>query len=256
MKLLLIIMVLLASINAFSKTEIVLNNKNTVLLSGPVDSESVTATMVKLQELNSVASSAPIYMVLDTPGGSIFAGLELIEFARASRRTVHTINIFSASMGFQISQQLNNRYVTEFGQLMSHKARGGIEGEFPGQLDSRYAHILSYINDLDSHTVSRTKGKQTLQSYRQLYENEYWAKGNKAVKDGFADDVALVRCDSSLNGFEKRTVTFGPFVSKMTFSKCPMITMPVEANDAKNEYENVKLLRTYHELSRKIVRSY
>jgi ATP-dependent protease ClpP protease subunit len=253
--LLLFALLSLVSFTSFAATKIVLNQNNHVLLHGAVTGDSVAPVMMKLQQLDN-NSKAPIYLVLNTPGGSIFDGLELVSFAKSLRRPVHTINIFSASMGFQISQQLGTRYVTEFGELMSHKARGGVEGEFPGQLDSRYAHILTFINDMDAHTVSRTKGKQTIKSYRDLYENEYWAKGTKAVADGFADDVAIVQCDSSLSGTENRKMIFGPFVVNLAFAKCPMITMPIDVVDSKKPEEKVKILRLYRQESRKVIRSF
>lgn len=253
--LLLFTLLSLMSLTSFAATKIVLSQNNHVLLHGAVTGSSVAPVMIRLQELDN-NTKAPLYLVLNTPGGSIFDGLELITFAKSIRRPVHTINIFSASMGFQIAQQLGNRYVTEFGELMSHKARGGIEGEFPGQLDSRYAHILTFINDMDAHTVARTKGKQTLKSYRDLYENEYWAKGSKAVADGFADDVVNVQCDASLNGTETRKTQFGPFVINLVFSKCPMITMPLDIADARKPEEKVKILTQYRQESRKVIRSF
>lgn len=252
---LLLILLSIFSFTTFAATKIVLNKNNHVLLHGAVSAESVGPVMIKLQQLDN-DSKSPLYLVLNTPGGSIFDGLEFISFVKSLKRPVHTINIFSASMGFQIAQHLGNRYVTEFGELMSHKARGGVQGEFPGQLDSRYAHILTFINDMDKHTVSRTKGKQTLKSYRDLYENEYWAKGNKAVADGFADDIAIVQCDSSLHGVENRKVVLGPFLVNLSFAKCPMITMPIDVVDLKKPEQKVKILKLYRQEFRKVVRSF
>lgn len=237
--------------------DIILNSNNTVSLSGPVDSESVSKVMVQLQALDSLKPSKdPIYLVLNTPGGSIFDGLQLIQFTKSLNRPVHTISIFSASMGFQIAQQLGTRYITEFGELMSHKARGSISGEFPGQLDQRYQHILSILEMMDQVTVQRTKGKQTLQSYRNLYENEYWASSRKALHDGFADEVANVKCDSSLKGFIEKNTSFGPFTIKLKFSKCPTITTPIDVEGVNDLAKKTKIIRLYHLTTRKIPMSF
>lgn len=255
MKLFLLLLVLVFSFSAFSGSKIILNKNNSVTLTGEITSETVGAVMLRLQELDNFSKS-PIYLVLNTPGGSIFDGLELISFAKSLNRPVHTINIFSASMGFQIAQHLGNRYVTEFSELMSHKARGGFQGEFPGQLDSRYVHILNFINDMDNQAVARTKGKQTLKSYRELYENEYWAKGTKAVKDGFADEIVSVQCDSTLKGVETRKIYFGPYLVTLSFARCPMITVPVDAPNAKSLEDKLRLLKLYRQESRKVIQGF
>ena len=159
-------------------------------------------------------------------------------------------------MGFQIAQHLGIRYITEFGELMSHKARGSFSGEFPGQVDQRYQHILSILEMMDQVTVRRTKGKQTLTSYRNLYENEYWASSRKALNDGFADEIANVRCDSSLNGFTEKLASMGPFTFKLKFSKCPIITKPIDVEGIEDFNKKVKIIELYYLSTRKIPMSF
>jgi ATP-dependent protease ClpP protease subunit len=136
-------------------------------------------------------------------------------------RPVHTVTIFAASMGFQIVQQLGTRYITHFGTLMAHKARGQFSGEFPGQLDSRYAHVLSHIIEQDKHVIKRTNGKQTLESYAQLIQNEYWANSTRAINEGFADEDVSVECSESLQGTKDQEADLGLFSVSVLFSKCP-----------------------------------
>ena len=114
---------------------------------------------------------------------------------------------------------------------MAHKARGGFEGEFGGgasQVDSRYGMWLRRINMLDMKTVSRTNGKQTLKSYRDAYSSELWLNGKEAVDQGYADAVAVVKCDYSLKGTEEKTFNNGFFKVKATVSKCPLNLNPLE----------------------------
>ena len=205
--------------------EIVLNSNNTVILDGPVNYKSVAKVGQRLLELDrNNESSDPIYLVLDTPGGSISDGLALIEMIKSVNRPVHTITLFAASMGFQIVQQVKGkRYITEFGELMSHKASGRFSGEFPGQLDNRYAHTLRILSDMDKKVIERTSGKHTKDSYEKLYENEYWAHGSLALKDGFADEIASVRCDSTLNGTRIEEFDVFIFTFLLEKSNCPVV---------------------------------
>ena len=159
LKKLLLCLGLLVSLTVNAK-DITLTNTNTIILNDQVDSNSVSQVMQEVQKLDStVKSGEPIYLFLNTPGGSIQDGLELMEYLNSLNRPIHTITLFAASMGFQIVQSQGERYILKNGILMSHKARGGISGEFgdgESQLDSRYKLWLNRILELDNVTVSRT----------------------------------------------------------------------------------------------------
>lgn len=208
---------------------VVLHKDNVVMLNDAVDSDTVAKLMMDIKKLDSILPSGdPIYLVINSPGGSIDAGIELIERLKNLNRKVHTINLFSASMGFQIAQGLSDRLITEDGTLMSHKARGVFSGEFPGQLDSRYSYYLKRVARLDAKVVARTKGKHTKQSYAALIENEYWCDGQECVNQGLADRVVNVKCDKTLDGTRTDTLKFIFFGQRIILDlvrdACPLNT--------------------------------
>jgi ATP-dependent Clp protease protease subunit len=211
---------------------IVLTKDNTAILSDVVEGSTVSSVIQQVQKLDSALKSGyPIYLVLYTPGGSIQDGLELIEYLKTVNRPVHTITMFAASMGFQIAQSLNTRYILQTGVLMSHKAKGGFEGEFGdgnSQIDSRYGLWMERIKELDEQTVKRTKGKQTLASYRAAYQNELWLTGSKAVSQGYADEVVTATCSSELSaGTRTQDIQIMMFTIHVTYSACPLNTNPL-----------------------------
>jgi ATP-dependent protease ClpP protease subunit len=205
-----------------------LTKDNTAVLMDVVDSKSVSSVMQQIQKMDSsLKSGYPINLVLYTPGGSIQDGLELIEYLKSVNRPINTVTIFAASMGFQIAQNLGNRYILENGVLMSHKAKGGFEGEFgdgASQVDARYGLWMSRILELDNQTVKRTNGKQTLKSYRASYQNELWLTGNQAVKGGYADRVVSATCAKDLNGTRVQDLEFFGMLVHLTYSECPLNT--------------------------------
>lgn len=224
------------SLTAFSQDKIVLTEQNTMSLNGPVNSSSMTGLMLKLKELNKIETTEPIFLVINSPGGSIYDGFDFIRFAASSKRKINTITIFAASMGFQIVEALGDRLVTSYSTLMSHLARGSLGNlEFPGQLDSRYQHILSHLIEQDKFVVSRTNGKQTLDTYVNLIQKEYWANSQKAISDGFADKEVVVECDKSLDSTYIQVIDLGMFSLNAEFSKCPLITSPISLQIATGE---------------------
>lgn len=210
------------------ETVINLNKNNVVVLDDEVNPLTVARVQARVQELDNIPTSAPIFLILETPGGDIQAGLEMISALQAARRPIHTVTFFSASMGFQIVQGLGTRYILKHGTLMAHKARGGFSGEFPGQLDSRYQYYLKRINEMDNVTVKRSNGFfKSITEFQAKYENEWWIDGFEAVKVGMADKVINVKCDKTLNGTHDQVVNFFGAAIQVTFSDCPAIRGPI-----------------------------
>lgn len=205
---------------------ITLEESNMVALRGPVTGSSVAKLMTDLRSKSSkLSKNTRLLILLDSPGGSVFDGLDLIDFAKGLPQHVDTVTLFAASMAFQIAQQMDKRYITPNGTLMSHRARGSVSGQFDGELESRYKMVKRAIDKLDQDASSRMGMK--LSDYKKLILNEYWVHGYNAIDDKAADEQVLLRCGKSLEGTE--FVTFDTLFGSVDveFSKCPLIKAPV-----------------------------
>jgi len=232
-KILIILIGIVMSIAVQAKT-LTLTSDNTIVLDQPVTSESVGSVMQQAKALDAkLQSGYPIYLFLYTPGGSIQAGIELVEFLNGLNRPVETITLFAASMGFQIAQHMGKRHIVKYGVLMSHKARGSFRGDFGGsisQIDTRYGLWLRRVKMMDEQTVLRTKGKQTLKTYTDAYSPELWLNGSEAVKEGYADSVVTIKCDPSLDKVKESVEDGGFFQIKVTKSTCPIQTGVIDVS--------------------------
>jgi ATP-dependent Clp protease protease subunit len=222
-----------------SSNLVVLSSSNTLVLNSEVDGDSVGKVIAEAKKLDTKLSGfrekasgkAPLYLILNTPGGSIQSGLELIEAMNGLGRKVNTVTMFAASMGFQIAQNLDDRLILKSGVLMSHHAAGGFQGQFggasPSQVDSRYQLWLDRIKELDEQTVKRTNGKQTYESYIKQYDHEMWLTGTKSVEQGYADKVVTVKCDSSLSGTTPHQIDYMGIPVTYDLDNCPLNTSPL-----------------------------
>lgn len=209
-----------------AKRTLTLEATNVVVLKGPVTDDSVSAVMKELQAASRRnPKNVDLYLVLDTPGGSIPAGMDLIDYAKALPQKVHTVTLFAASMGFQIAQNLDTRYIVNSGISMSHRATlAGLDGQINGELESRYKMIRRSVDYLD--VVASQRLGMDLDTYRARILNEMWVFGFDAQEEKVADEMVLLKCGESLNGSYTQTFNtfFGPV--DVVFNKCPLIKAP------------------------------
>jgi ATP-dependent protease ClpP protease subunit len=208
-------------------TQIELNSKNSVSFNQPVRDDYIAKKQLELMAKDfALPKTQPLYLILDTPGGSVFAGNQFIDFVKSLNRPVHTITLFAASMGYQISQELGKRYITTTGTLMSHRgAVSGLSGQVPGELNARLKMLEDSLVGMNERAAKRVG--MSLSDYQNAIINELWVSGEAAVKSHHADEIASVSCDKSLSGtyFDEVATVFGPI--QVEYSKCPLISSPI-----------------------------
>ena len=222
-----------------------LKESNTIGVLTPITAEltkNVNWQLVSLSQ--ALPNSATIYLFLDTPGGSVTEGFELIQAAKALPQKVVTITQFAASMGFIIAQNLGTRHILPNGIMMSHRASGGVKGQIPGEADTRLAFWHDYLKAVDIGIAKRVG--LTLEEYRNLTFSEFWTTGDRAVAKNMADKVVRVRCHKSLGGsyLQKISTLFGSVF--VEWAQCPLISAPLGTDFTR--------LTTYDEVEIKLVK--
>jgi len=210
------------------KTKIVLTEKNTVVFDTAVGKKSVIDISFKLSKLVAERSKAkksyPIYLVMDSPGGSVMSGLKFIEFARHFKN-VHTITIYAASMAAYIVQAMpGKRYILGTGNMMFHRASiSGFGGQIVfGEFESRYKHIKKMVTQSEKTNADRIG--ISLEQYRKKVKDEWWLWGAEAVLRKTADEVPDVLCSQELVlKKEEKTVIRGFRKHTYLKSACPTI---------------------------------
>lgn len=228
-----LILTLLSAILLCSTTlaapKITLTPNNTVTFRGVVDDGSTTKATVQLLSLIQKRGDAryPIYLVLDSPGGSITAGEDFISFAKTLPR-VETVSLFAASMASGIVEGLpGKRHVAQNGILMFHRARGSFEGQFEtGELESELEIWKKIVRSMEQRSADRMS--ISLADYKAHALNEWWLYGADSVSAKAADDVVDLQCSQDL--IDKREVKDEMvfiFVIRSVYSLCPLMRQPL-----------------------------
>ena len=224
MKVFLAIMLLCGVV--FAKN-IELTPDNMVVFRNEVSDESVSKAQLDLAKkvARRGTKTYTIYLVLDTPGGSISSGLNFIEFAKTVPN-LETITLFAASMGSAIVEALpGKRNIIDSGILMFHRAAGGVEGQFEdGELESRLNFYKKWVRNME--TVNANRLNITLETYKAKVKDEYWISGKDAVTDKAADEVVNVICTQALlDSTTIESFSFFGMAIDVKFNGCPLVKL-------------------------------
>lgn len=236
----LLALALLLPLSSFAATErVVLTPANTLVYRGEVNGMSAVTNQLKLAELVAKRGfkNYPLYLVIDSGGGSIEAGFMFIQFAKLVPN-LHTISIFAASMASAIAEQLpGQRLVTENGTMMFHQAYGGVEGTIEvGSVETRLYHIKRRVLSLEMANASRMR--MSIENYKLLVSKELWLDAQDSIRYRSADKIVDIVCTTELiNSYDTVDIQslFGAATFK--FSKCPLFRVPLSSSDNKIKYK-------------------
>lgn len=131
----------------------------------------------------------PLYLLINSPGGSVLAGAMIISAMESSKVPIYTVCMeICASMAAMIFEHGTERYIVDRALLMFHPASTG--GGGPEELDKTVSRLLTlqrYIGKMETHVAHRAG--MSFERYKLLSGSELWIDGEDAVNGGFADKL-------------------------------------------------------------------
>jgi len=208
--------------------DITLKTTNTALLNTEVSAKSMSQLIMDIENL----PDKTVYLFIQSPGGSVDAGLGFIQYLSSTDKHVVCVADYAASMAFAILQACHTRVGMSNSVLMQHNVSFGLRhGPLPNQL-SLIELIRAEELVLDSGQ-SRRIGI-SLSDFRKKVRDDYWIYGNSNLEQGIVDSMQTVACSSELRAVEidKKVQSFLGTVD-VTFSGCPLISYPVKISNGK-----------------------
>ena len=160
-----------------------------IMLSGEVTDESANLIVAQLLFLESEDPDKDIFLYINSPGGSVTAGMAIYDTMNYIKADVSTICIgMAASMGaFLLSSgQKGKRYVLPNAEVMIHQPLGGFQGQATdiGIHANRMLKIKQRLNKILSENTN-----QPLEKLSADVERDYFLDGEEAVEYGIVDKV-------------------------------------------------------------------
>jgi len=101
-----------------------------IFLNGPVDDNSANLIVAQMLFLQSESEDKPIHLYINSPGGSVSAGLSIYDTMKFVKPPVHTLCIGqAASMGAFLLAAGDKRRATPNSRIMIHQPLGGAQGQ-------------------------------------------------------------------------------------------------------------------------------
>lgn len=161
-----------------------------IFLSGEVTSESMDTIVAQMLFLDSV-SNEDIHLYVNSPGGSVYDGLELVSTMNFIGSDVSTTVLgMAASMGAVISSSgaKGKRNILPYSRVMLHQPSS--QFGYSKFTDSKIAlkEMESVRNDL-YEVLSSNSGKSFDEVVELCEKGDNWLKGQEVIDLGFADRI-------------------------------------------------------------------
>lgn len=160
-----------------------------IFLGTEVNDYTANVIQAQLLYLDSVDSERDISIYLNTPGGSVYAGLSIYDTMQFIRSRVATICTgMAASMGavLLVAGEKGMRAALPHSRVMIHQPMGGIQGQ-ASDIEITAKEILKLKDEL--YQIISDHSGQTVKKIRQDADRDYWMTAEEALKYGMIDKV-------------------------------------------------------------------
>lgn len=164
-------------------------NERIIFLGGPIDDHTANLIIAQLLYLDHTDSKKDISLYINSPGGSVNAGLAIIDTMNFIKSDVSTICVgIAASMGALIlsSGKKGKRFSLVNSEVMIHQVMGGTEGQ-ASDIEINAKHILRTKDILNKILAQNTSKK--LDQVEKDSDRDYWMTSDEAKKYGIVDGI-------------------------------------------------------------------
>ena len=160
-----------------------------IFLGGVIDDDLANLVIAQMLFLESEDPDKDIHIYLNSPGGSVTAGLAIYDTMQYIKPKVSTLCMGqAASMGAVLltAGEPGKRFALPHSRILLHQPMGGFQGQ-AADIDIHAKEILRMREELDRILVYHTK--QPLERIRIDTDRDFFMTGEQAKEYGILDEV-------------------------------------------------------------------
>lgn len=161
-------------------------NDRTIIINDVVGTDILEAASLQIMKFNKIDKDipaekrAPIWIYIQSPGGSVMAGLNLVDIIESSETPVYTVCFSNcSSMAFHIFISGHKRFAFKNSILLNHDGEVSVNNS-----SSKAKDTMAFFNSLEerikNHVIEKTNISSTF--YDSIYEKEYYMYANEEGK--------------------------------------------------------------------------
>jgi len=160
-----------------------------IFVTGPIDDHMANLIVAQLLFLEAEDPKKDIFMYVNSPGGSVSAGLGIVDTMNHIKPDVSTVCVgLAASMGSIILSQgaKGKRSILQNAEVMIHQPWGGTQGQ-ASDIEITARHILKTRDTLNK-MLSKASGKPLSQIEKDT-DRDFFMSAEEAKKYGLVDVI-------------------------------------------------------------------
>ena len=164
-------------------------NDRIIFLSGPIDDQSANLVVAQLLLLDSQNKEKPMYLYINSPGGSVTASMAILDTMNHVKANVATVCVGLAASAAAVilsSGEKEKRSALRNAEVMIHQPHGGIEGQVSDiTIAAKRMHdIKSRLNKI----LAKNTGKSITRITEDVERDKYMT-AEEAKKYGIIDKI-------------------------------------------------------------------
>ena len=160
-----------------------------IFVTGPIEDYMANLIVAQLLFLEAEDPKKDIFLYINSPGGSVTAGLSIIDTMHHIKPPIATVCVgMAASMGSMILSQgaKGKRFVLPNAEVMIHQPSGGAYGQ-ASDIDITAKHILKTRDRLNKMLAKATGQKLT--KIEQDVDRDFFMDAEEAKAYGIVDEI-------------------------------------------------------------------
>ena len=160
-----------------------------VFLTGGIDDDTANLIIAQLLFLEAEDPKKDIFLYVNSPGGSVSAGLAILDTMNHVKPSVGTVCVGMAASAAAVilaSGEKGKRFALPNAEVMIHQPWGGAQGQAT-DIEITAKHILA-TRDRLNRILAKSTG-QTVEKIEKDVERDYFMTADEAKKYGIVDTV-------------------------------------------------------------------
>ncbi len=164
-----------------------------IILGYPISDEMANLVVAQLLFLESEDPEKDIYMYINSPGGSVTAGLAIYDTMQYIKPEVSTLCLGqAASMAAWLlaAGAKGKRFALPHARIMIHQPLGGVQGQ-AADIDIQAREIIRLREQMNNILVKHSG--QSLKKIEKDTDRDLFLTGKQSVEYGLVDEVIVTR---------------------------------------------------------------